>query len=226
MTVRLNVVVVQASHLTSLQAGVTAELVFQLLGVAGMDVAIVSSLDPQLSTATDRMMVQALASDLAVVDWCGGEETLNKLAALGVQALAAPHALDESRPLVPLGQRRAYLFDLRRGDGASRIAQTLKQLLSQRQVAAIPLSSLAGPVNRNKGVDSRSRSHAERPESESHARTPESKATTARVTKPDREDTSGGVPTKRNHEGSRHPDYRISDAELDDLVDGFNRIDL
>ena len=46
MSVRLNVVVVQSPRMSSLQTGIVADIVIQLLGRPGIDVSMVTSMQP------------------------------------------------------------------------------------------------------------------------------------------------------------------------------------
>jgi len=153
MAVRLSVVLVQSSRMSGLQSGINADLVFQLMGVTGVDLSIVNSLNELEIAETDRMMLSALDSDFAVVDWSDLDETLTKLAALGINGIRSPHQLDPDAPAVPLGIRRIYLVDLRNGYKPEEVVAAMKRLLEQRRVVAVPLSiggldKVAGATNR------------------------------------------------------------------------------
>ena len=92
MSVRLNVVVVQSPRMSNLQTGIVADIVIQLLGRPGIDVSMVTSLQPDEEHSSDRLMLAGLESDLAVIDWRGIDETLGSLAMLGLDVRRAPHA--------------------------------------------------------------------------------------------------------------------------------------
>lgn len=139
MSVRLNVLLVQAARSSPLREGIGAELAMQLMGVPGLDLAIVSSLAADDAAETDRLLLGSFANDLAVIDWCDAGAMLEALAALGVSGRRAPHRLDPSVPAVSPGERRLYLIDLRRGDSPDAVVAALRALLSDRRVVAVPL---------------------------------------------------------------------------------------
>jgi hypothetical protein len=125
--------------MSGLQSGINAELVFQLMGVAGIDLSIVNSLLPDEIADTDRLLLTSLQNDLAVLDWRDPDDTLGALQSVGLSGVRAPHPLDPSAPPVAPGMRRFYIVDLRRGDQPAIVAESMKQLLGQRRVVAIPL---------------------------------------------------------------------------------------
>jgi len=139
MSVRLSVLLVQSSRMSGLQSGINAELVFQLMGVPGIDLSIVNSISPAEIAETDRLLLSSLETDLAVLDWRDPDESLVALAAVGITGHRAPHLIDPTVPPANPGQRRLYLVDLRRGDSVTGVVEAMKQLLNQRRVVAVPL---------------------------------------------------------------------------------------
>ncbi len=139
MAVRLSVLLVQSSRMSGLQSGINAELVFQLMGVPGIDLSIVNSLNPAEIAETDRLLLSSLETDLAVLDWRDADDSLAALATLGVVGARAPHQLDPHTPVAEPGTRRIYLVDLRSGDTPPAVVNAMKQLLDQRRVVAVPL---------------------------------------------------------------------------------------
>jgi hypothetical protein len=139
MSVRLNVLLVQSSRMSGLQSGINADLVFQLMGVPGVDLSIVNSLNPAEIAETDRLLLSSFQNDLAVLDWRDVDDSLAALAILGVSGARAPHQLDPTTPAVQTGTRRIYLVDLRSGDSPAAVVSAMKQLLDQRRVVAVPL---------------------------------------------------------------------------------------
>ncbi|HBJ39154.1 MAG TPA: hypothetical protein DDZ51_31290 [Planctomycetaceae bacterium] len=139
MAVRLSVLLVQSSRMSGLQSGINAELVFQLMGVPGIDLSIVNSLNPAEIAETDLLLLSSLETDLAVLDWRDADDSLAALATLGVVGARSPHQLDPHTPAAMPGARRIYLVDLRSGDPPSSVVNAMKQLLDQRRVVAVPL---------------------------------------------------------------------------------------
>jgi hypothetical protein len=140
MSVRLNVLLVQSPRMSGLQSGINADVVFQLMGVPGIDLSIVNSLNPTEIAETDRLLLSSLQNDLAVLDWRDADNSLSALAILGVSGMRAPHQLDPNTSAVQLGKRRIYLVDLRSGDSPAAVVNAMKDLLDQRRVVAVPLS--------------------------------------------------------------------------------------
>jgi hypothetical protein len=218
----LNVVVVQSPRMTSLQVGVVADIVIQLLGRPGIDVAMVTSLEANESDSTDRLMLTSLESDLAVIDWRPIEQTITSLQTLGINATRAPHTFDPEAPLAPRGSRRIYAIDLRNGFKAGEVVEGLSALLRARQTVTVSLLSPrerhpAGTTNTLAG-DSITKSVPEMPTQEILKPSAPTKAsmpsTIAATAQPPESPTTT----------SRH---RIADdAELDALVDHLNGFDL
>jgi len=144
MSVRLSVLLVHSSRMSGLQSGINADLVFQLMGVAGIDLSIVNSLQADEIADTDRLLLTSLENDLAVLDWRDPDDTLESLRSIGLSGDRSPHPLDPTSPPVAPGKRRFYIVDLRRGDRPSTVAESMKDLLGARRVVAIPLG--IGPV--------------------------------------------------------------------------------
>lgn len=140
MTPRLSVLMVQPPRLSALQSKIQDQLVVELIGVPGIDLAIVGSLDPAEGTATDQLLISSLAADLAVIDWRGADDVLDLLIKCGLSVARAPHPLDlKAGPVSGQGMKRIYVFDLRNGDKPLDIVGALKGLLRDRRVVAIPI---------------------------------------------------------------------------------------
>lgn len=219
MTVRLNVMLVQSPGMSGLQSEINAELTIQLMGIPGIDVAIVNSFQPDTASGTDRLLLTATQNDMAIIDWREPGEVLRDLEQLGVAGQRAPHRLDPSVPPIAAGLRRLYLIDLRRGDRPASVVDALRALLQDRRVVAVtlgapgvaprasgakPLSPLAPPVA------------AEAVGAAAAEGTPS--ATEERPCAP----STGSAPQPRRLSGTaRWP----SDNDLDALVDGVNGSD-
>jgi hypothetical protein len=130
--------------MSSLQVGVVADIVIQLLGRPGIDVAMVASLEPE-GESTDRLMLTSLENDIAVIDWREIEQTVASLQRLNVPVIRAPHTLDADVPVVRPGHRKLYGIDLRSGFSATAVVEALTKLLEQRQVVTVSLLSPSGP---------------------------------------------------------------------------------
>ena len=238
MSVRLNVLLVQSSRMSGLQSGINAELVFQLMGVAGIDLSIVNSLLPDEIADTDRLLLTSLQNDLAVLDWRDPDDTLGALQSVGLSGVRAPHPLDPSAPPVAPGKRRFYFVDLRRGDRPATVAESMKDLLGQRRVVAVPLGI---------GVNAKAQSKTTPPTVPGSPQTAKRGDETSREEKPGEERADetappGGLrsyaaadgpvlppPSSVAKQPASEPLKRAnsspSETDLDALVDGLNAAD-
>ena len=145
MNARLNVLMVQSPRLSGLQSGIQESLVMRLLGAPGLDVAIVSSLEMDQASETEQLLLSSLSGDLAVIDWRAPADVLASLERLGILVARAPHRLDPHPSAPANGRRKAYVIDLRNGDSADAVAESLRRLLEERRVIAVPLGAKIGP---------------------------------------------------------------------------------
>lgn len=198
---------VQSPRLSALQSTIQDQLVIELIGAPGIDLAIVSSLDPAEGSATDPLLISSLSADLAVIDWRGPDVVLDLLSKCGLSGFRSPHPLDlRAPPVVVRGAKRIYVFDLRNGDSPSDIVRTLKGLLRERQVVAIPI----GLVAMRKPSDDRFAGAG------GELIAPHAEASLGQLESVPVAKTSS---TERVDDSSRSP---VQDSDLDALVDGVN----
>lgn len=209
MAVRLTVLLVQSSRMSGLQTGINADLVFQLMGVPGIDLSIVNSLNPTEIAETDRLLLSSLETDLAVLDWRDADDSLAALANLGIVGTRAPHQLDPHTPAAEPGTRRIYLVDLRSGDPPPTVVNAMKHLLDQRRVVAVPLS-IGGLA---------------RPKSTPTTPPPLPVASVTLTSTPTPTPTSGVPKPASISSGPQPAKNEPSDRDLDALVEGLNAAD-
>lgn len=209
MSARLNVLLVQSPAATSLQSRLQESLVMRMIGAPGLDLAIVTSIDPEHASDTEQLLLASLSGDVAVIDWRDPETIVDSLARCGIAGARAPHPLDPTWSSPPPGQRKLYIVDLRNGDSADRIEEGLRQLLNERRVVAVPLlgpTASVTPSNRQAAVA----------------------AAPATETKPtDRTISSAALPhtdVPRN-ESPRKAHRPFTELDLDDWVEGVNGSD-
>ena len=202
--------------MSSLQVGVVADIVIQLLGRPGIDVAMVTSLEPE-DDSTDRLMLTSLENDLAVIDWRSVEQTAASLQVLNVRATRAPHALDPDAPPIFPGTRKLYGIDLRSGYRANQVVDELTKLLEQRQVVTVSLLGLGGPVKREPQPTTKPLDTSTNLATESSQSLEPTMQNVARETHApnDRKMPDTATQAKSSRD----------DASLDDLVDNLNLFD-
>lgn len=217
MAARLNVLLVQSPRMTPLQSNINAELAVQLMGVPGLDLAILGSLEPDMP-GTDRLLLESLSGDLAIVDWRDPDETLLALQRLGIAGSRASHRLDPASGQPSGGARRLYLIDLRRGDSPAEVLASLQAILASRRVVTVSLGTLAGgsaapaPANPSPPAPP-PKSAATPPVSEEPA------IVTPVAREPAASQPSGPAPGGSPRGGVRRP----LESDLDALVEDVNR---
>jgi hypothetical protein len=231
VSARLNVVVVQSPRMTSLQVGLVAEIVIQLLGRPGIDVAMVTSLEANESDSTDRLMLTSLENDVAVIDWRPIEQTIISLQTLGINATRAPHAFDPDAPIAPRGSRRIYAIDLRNGFKAGEVVEGLAALLRARQTVTVSLLSPREPKTTSTATVAVTSPNAKTDEPKPVANLvtsinlqPQATPSPTQVNVTPKPPASDATSSSATATSSRRP--IADDAHLDALVDNLNGFDL
>ncbi len=138
MAVRLNVIMVSSAPQTATAQRVAEAVVGELIGLAGIDLALVDRLDQIQPTSTDFLTLDSLAGDVAVLNWQAAEATVGILNRLGFAGSRARHAHDPEATS-PGPSRRIYAYDLNKFDDARRVIAALGELLASRQVRTFSL---------------------------------------------------------------------------------------
>jgi hypothetical protein len=222
MSVRLSVLLVQSSRMSGLQSGINADLVFQLMGVAGIDLSIVNSLQDDEIAETDRLLLTSLENDLAVLDWRDPDETLESLRSIGLSGDRSPHPLDPASPAVTPGKRRFYIVDLRRGDRPSTVAESMRNLLGARRVVAVPLG--LSPVAKPR-TDSTPRPTTASEPIQLPIAQPLADQSSGPEKRGERENRTHLRPQPSEQTSLTPPNSLPSEKDLDALVDGLNAAD-
>lgn len=200
MAVRLNVIMVHSPPPSASAQRLNESVVGELIGLAGIDLALVGPLSSMPDSSTDRLTLESIDGDVAVLDWQTAADTLGALDAIGFTGRRAPHQHDPEAAAVVQG-RRVYAFDLRRFDEALEVCGALTELKASRQIRTVTLGGVPDP-RPNPRADSRQSSTAQ----------PVPPATHPSPTPPDR--TPPAVDPQ--------PNQRLN---LDELVDELDRLD-
>lgn len=225
MAARLNVLLVQSPRMTPLQSNINAALAVQLMGVPGLDLAILGAVAPEMAN-TDRLLLESLSGDLAIVDWRGPEETLLALERLGIAGSRAPHRLDPGSGQPPQGARRLYLVDLRRGDSPAQVLAGLQAILASRRVVTV---SLGAPPRGSAAAAPASAPERPNVSPPAPASRFESAVTPPAADEPTLAQPAAGEPPARHpsdpapHAASRGRVRRPQESDLDALVEEVNR---
>lgn len=146
MPVRLSVIMVQTATSTANAQRLAEALVGELIGRPGIDLALLRPLHGLDPTCTDRLMLEAIAGDVAVLAWQPVAVTLQQLQSLDFTGERALHAFDPQSPVVAAGKRRVYGFNLNEFSSAVPIVDALYQLQSIRQVKTHTIGACSSQV--------------------------------------------------------------------------------
>jgi hypothetical protein len=109
MAVRLTVVISQVGQGSSKQQTLEAGLIAELIGRAGIDVSLIGPLSQVEQSATDRLVLEGISGDFAIVAWQTPERVMEQLAALQISGRRSVHRADPHAGAGP--GRRIYCFD-------------------------------------------------------------------------------------------------------------------
>jgi hypothetical protein len=213
---------IQSRAPTASAERIAEEVIGQLIGAEGIDLTLIGSLPSMAETSTDRLSLESLSGDVAVLDWQQPEAMVTALESVGFQGQRAPHPHDAKTGAPPLGVRRVYLFDMTAFRDAGQLVAALRQLNARRQVRTFSIGPAAvsqaihskptGAANfpGNSSEDSPAPSPAEPPSSRRSTASPSSSPEAEQVARPSsREETRSDDP-----------------LDLDDLLDQLDRADL
>lgn len=128
-------------------AGWTADaLVGELIGRPGIDLSLVAPFASLAESSTDRLQLESIGGDVAVLDWQPAEQTIDALRELGLSGWRTPHPNDPEVPAPPPGQRRIYAIDLTRFSNTGEAIAALDGLRAHRQVQTFSLGSMGLPI--------------------------------------------------------------------------------
>ena len=145
MAVRLNVIMNHSPPPAGAAQQLGEAIIGELIGRPGIDLTLVGPFSGLPDGSTDRLRLESIAGDVAVLDWQSPEEIVSSLATIGFLGGRTPHPGDPDPPPVRPPTRRIYVFDLRRYRGAEAVGSHLAELLAGRQTRTFSLGSAAPP---------------------------------------------------------------------------------
>ena len=166
MAVRLNVIMNHSPPPAGMPQQLGESIIGELIGRPGVDLTLVGPFSSLSQGSTDRLRLESLSGDVAVLDWQSPAEIVAALATIGFFGARTPHPGDPDPPPVNPPTRRIYAFDLRRYGRAEAVCGHLAELLAGRQTRtfSLDLGSLARqrPFDGGGGGE---QGHSARPES-------------------------------------------------------------
>ena len=146
MAIRLTVVMIQTPPPTVAAQTLGEGVLGELIGRPGIDMTLIGGLDRQVEDSTDRLTIEALTGDVAVLDWQPAETIASAMRAAGIDGQRWPHPGDPDAPLptAAAAGRRIYALDLNRFDTAEAVCDAVKALLASRQTRTFTLEMPGG----------------------------------------------------------------------------------
>ncbi len=154
MAVRLSVIMVhrpplsmrpvtqdQASNRISPERMAEA-VVGELIGLNGIDLMLVGPIAELPEASTDRLSLDSLTGDVAVLDWQSPSDILDSLASVRFEGERSPHAHDPDVSPPPSNRRRVYAFDLNKFARPGDVVEALVTLMTSRSVRTFTLQPM------------------------------------------------------------------------------------
>jgi hypothetical protein len=154
MAARLSVVLVQSRPAAIASRGRSAgsprsadrileQVVGALIGISGVDLTLVGPPEQLPESSTDRLTLEKLSGDLAVLDWQTPADIMGSLAAIDFEGQRVPHARDAEAALPSGGGRRIYAFDMNQFATAEEVVDAILALKASRQVRTFSLAPVS-----------------------------------------------------------------------------------
>jgi hypothetical protein len=204
MAARLTVIMIESPPTTAAAGRLAEDIVGHLIGRPGIDMTLVRSLSGLQESSTDRLTLDGINADVAVLDWQNPQAIVDSLNTLGFAGQRAPHSRDSVLPAVPLEQRRIYAFDLTQISDISELIGALDALKSDRQIKTFSIG-LSAPDRTSSSQEIIKPGAARRPISDSA--------------------TSSAPVSKQSADQPLSMDQSLADIDLDDLIDQLDRSD-
>ncbi len=164
MAQRLSVVMVHSPP-ASLAASQLAEaIVGELIGLREIDLTLIGPIDQLAEGSSDRLSLESLSGDVALLDWQPPSAIIKSLATLNFVGSRSPHASDPHAGEAASSQkhappqpstRRIYAFDLSQFSQPKAVCDALVRLKGTRQVRTFDLAPTLGgktsPIGGNEG---------------------------------------------------------------------------
>ena len=144
MAVRLNVIMVHSPPASANASQLSEAVVGEIIGRPGIDMTLIGRLDRMSPNSTDRLTLDSITGDAAVLDWRSPQDLMKTLQSIGFDGVRAVHSADRDGTPLPNG-RKIYAFDLTRFSDPADVCQSLMKLLSDRQVRTFTLGKMSDP---------------------------------------------------------------------------------
>ena len=150
---RLNVILCQSAAGSPQMRDLEGDLVARLIGAPGIDLSLVGDLETMDSAKTDRLVLESMAGEAAVLVWESPAASFARFAEYGIAGYRARHSLDVEGLSEPPSSgagasanraRKVYFISLQGRDGGQVVA-CIEQLLQSRRTKTVSLSLAPNP---------------------------------------------------------------------------------
>lgn len=142
MAARLTVIMIESPPPTAAAARLADDIVGHLIGRPGIDMTLVRSLMALEESSTDRLTLESITTDVAVLDWQPPQMIVDALHSVGFVGWRALHSGDLESPPGPISGRKIYAFDLTQTSDAAGLIEALQNLRAQRDIQTFSIGSL------------------------------------------------------------------------------------
>ena len=118
------------------------QIVGEVIGRPGIDLTLVGSLSSISESSTDRLSLDSISGDVAVLDWYPVATTIESLSKLGFEGIRSPHANDMVLENNAKPGRKIYGFDLTQVKSAREILAALQRLAQIGDIKTVSLGGL------------------------------------------------------------------------------------
>ena len=145
MPARLNVIMIESAPAAGSARRMAEAIVGELIGLAGIDLTLVESLDRISDTSTDKLTLDGISGDVCVLDWQSADVVVSELNDKGFAGRRAPHPhdLEAANAISSVSgdgpMRRIYAFELSRFSDAKELCEALSALRATREVRTFSL---------------------------------------------------------------------------------------
>lgn len=219
MAVRLSVIMVHTPPASAAMQSLSEDVVGQLIGLPGIDVALIGPVRTLVAESTDRLTLDTISGDVAMLDWQDPEQTIADLASVGFSGARAAHTNDPHPPQNGSPLRRIYTFDLTRFSDAAEVVQALVELRDHRRVKTLsiglsppPKPAATGTSHSNRNPDDSSTSGGPIPEKNGVSQVASSPPT-------------ADPPSSSKQENDRPGRTGTQPIDLDQLIDQLDELD-
>lgn len=221
MASRLAVLMIQSRAPSAAADRLVEEVIGNLIGTPGIDLILIGALSEIGDASSDRLTLESITADVAVLDWQSPERILQGLANVDFHGQRAGHSHDPQAEAVAAGNRKIFAFDLREFADSTELNRALEKLNSDRAVRTFSIG--LGPSTGDPPMAKPKPTETTEISTQAKCEAWKSGSDDHRLVKDVVEDCDTRESPSRNSFGTSQS--QLSSRELDDLIDELDRAD-